>query len=98
MPVLPIIPSSAVSMLVIIDLRAGDDDAKETAASTFGSIAPDENCFSSIYFVASSTVILSSCFSPGVPKSRHTFSTPVRSSSISASSSSARQALVTSFQ
>ena len=84
-------------MLVMIALRLGEEDANDTAASTFGSIAPLEKCCSLIYFVASSTVMLSSFVSFGVPKLRQTFSTPVRSKSISASSYSARHALVTSF-
>ncbi len=99
MPVFPSIPASAVSMLVIIDFRflVSEEEAKETAASTLGSMAPLVKCFSSIYWVASSTVMESRGISSAVPKFRATFSTPVRRSRISASNCSARQALVRSF-
>lgn len=96
-PVLPEIPSRAVSILVMIALCSFDEDANETAASTFGSIPPSLNCLSAIYFVASSTDIVSRACSLSVPKLRATFSTPVRRRRTSAPSSSARQALVTSF-
>ena len=81
-----IIPSLAFSSRVISVFRPGADSAKDSAASTFGSMEPGANSPSAIYFRASAAVRLSrSCWS-GLPKWMATFSTAVRIISRSASS------------
>ena len=64
--------------------------ANFTAAITLGSILPGANCPSSIYCIASLTVMCLKACCSGLPKLTQTFSTSVSMSSTSVSMSSAR--------
>ena len=68
---------------------AGSESIAFVDKPTFGSMEPGANCFSSMYLRASAGVRSSRPFWSGLPKLMATFSTAVRMTSISASSSSA---------
>ena len=89
--------SAPLPNLVISTDFTAELPIKFKAASTFGFMVPSPNCPSSMYFFAWAVVIWSIGCSDAVPYSKQIFSTPVKMTSISASTASASFPAARSF-